>query len=275
MTTPEHAEKVLLRSEIAPEYTWNAPSVFPDQAAWQAEMEALRGEVNTFAAYQGRMQAGPAQTLEVLKARDELMKRVAVATMYARMSVEVDKTNAQSVAMAGQAESLEGQARGAIAFIGLSTACPKPPLMATGTVGEAQLSRLPALLRQTREEGLFRVLYLHHCPLPGREKWRKRLTDAPQVQGLLEEHGAELVLHGHGHRAHFTDLQTRHGNLPVIAVPSASALGLHGADIAQYNRYQVERTAAGWQLRIESRCYEAGSKRFVEASARTLQISRD
>jgi len=164
--------------------------------------------------------------------------------------------------------------RGSIAFIGLSTACPTPPLMATGTLGEQQLSRLPGLLQRAREDGLFRVVYLHHCPVPGLEKWRKRLTDAAQIQALLEEHGAELVLHGHGHRAHFSELQTRHGSLPVIAVPSASALGLHGADIAHYNRYRVERTDEGWQLHIEVRRYEAGSGRFTEGEGRTLRIER-
>ena len=164
--------------------------------------------------------------------------------------------------------------RGSIAFIGLSTACPTPPLMATGTLGVEQLSRLPGLLQRTREDDLFRVVYLHHCPVAGQEKWRKRLTDAPEIQSLLEEHGAELVLHGHGHRAHFNEMQTRYGSLPVIAVPSASALGLHGGNIAQYNRYRVERADEGWQLRIEVRRYEAGAGRFAEGECRTLRIDR-
>ena len=75
--------------------------------------------------------------------------------------------------------------RGDLAFIGLSTACPKPPLMATGTADAAQLQRLPALLRETGKRGLFRVVYLHHCPLPGVEKWRKRLTNAQDVSDIL------------------------------------------------------------------------------------------
>jgi 3',5'-cyclic AMP phosphodiesterase CpdA len=164
--------------------------------------------------------------------------------------------------------------RGNIAFIGLSTACPKPPLMATGTLGEAQLSQLPALLQRTASEGLFRVVYLHHCPIAGLEKWRKRLTDAPQVQAVLEEYGAELVLHGHGHRAHFNELHSRVGTVPVIAVPSASALGLHGADIAQYNRYEVERNDAGWELRIDARNYQPDSGEFREGEHKTLQLDR-
>lgn len=164
--------------------------------------------------------------------------------------------------------------RGDIAFIGLSTACPTPPFMATGTLGEQQLSKLPALLQHTAAQGLFRVVYLHHCPIPGQEKWRKRLTDAPAIQAVLSEYGAELVLHGHGHRRHFSEMQTRDGQLPVIAIPSASALGLHGADIAHYNLYKVEREQDGWQLRIDTRRYDAGSAKFVEASDRTLHLER-
>lgn len=164
--------------------------------------------------------------------------------------------------------------RGHIAFIGLSTACPKPPLMATGTLGEAQLRLLPALLQRTAAQGLFRIVYLHHCPLAGREKWRKRLTDAPRIQEALEQYGAELVLHGHGHRAHFNELHSRAGTVPVIAVPSASALGLHGADVAQYNRYAVQRNDSGWQLRIDTRRYQRESGEFGEGDSRTLQLER-
>ena len=164
--------------------------------------------------------------------------------------------------------------RGSIAFIGLSSACPKPPLMATGTIDNEQIQRLPALLEYAADAGLFRVVYLHHCPMAGKEKWRKRLTNASEVQGMLEEHGAELVLHGHGHRAHYNELQTRHGNMPIIAVPSASALGLHGADIAHYNHYELERNQQGWQLSIDSRRYQPAIDAFCKGTNRTLQINR-
>jgi 3',5'-cyclic AMP phosphodiesterase CpdA len=164
--------------------------------------------------------------------------------------------------------------RGEIAYIGLSTACPKPPLMATGTIDEAQLSRLPELLKSTQSKNLFRVVYLHHCPVPGQEKWRKRLTNAAELQTLLQEHGAELVLHGHGHRAHYSEMQTRQGSLPVIAVPSASALGLHGADVAHYNRYRVQRTGQGWQVHIAMRRFEPESGEFRESQEKLVELSR-
>ncbi|NQX88759.1 MAG: metallophosphoesterase [Halioglobus sp.] len=164
--------------------------------------------------------------------------------------------------------------RGDIAFIGLSTGCPKLPLMATGTLGRVQLCRLPALLDQTAQRGLFRVIYLHHSPLAGEEKWRKRLTDAKAIQTLLVDKGAELVLHGHGHRAHYRNLETRCGLLPIIAQPSASALGLYGADIAHYNRYTVCRKSNGWQLNIEERRYDRASGLCQSGAAQTLQLER-
>jgi len=165
--------------------------------------------------------------------------------------------------------------RGSIAFIGLSTACPTPPLMATGTVGREQLDRLPRLLAETREHDLFRVIYLHHSPLKNTEKWRKRLTDAAALQGLIEAHGAELILHGHGHRAHYRELETRDGTAPVLAVPSASAVGLHGAEVAHYNRFAVARMASGWAVDIESRGYDSTSGRFTALGQRSLGLIRN
>ena len=164
--------------------------------------------------------------------------------------------------------------RGKLAFIGLSTACPKPPLMATGSTDEGQLQRLSGILRDTGQRGLFRVLYLHHCPLPGVEKWRKRLTNADEVEALIAAGGAELVLHGHGHRAHRHELATADGAAPVIAVPSASAMGLHGADRASYNRYSVSPDEGGWRLEIDTRRYDTQLQRFVDGGREKLDIRR-
>jgi len=164
--------------------------------------------------------------------------------------------------------------RDTVAFIGVSTATPKPPLLATGTAGGAQLERLAALLGELGDRGLFRVVYLHHCPLSNREKWRKRLTDAAPLQALLVQHGAELVLHGHGHRRHYRQLRSRHGTIPVISVPSASALGLHGADIAEYNHYRVAAAPGGWRLDIEVRCYDRDTGKFATGENAMVQLMR-
>lgn len=165
--------------------------------------------------------------------------------------------------------------RGGVAYIGLSSACPTPPLMASGEVGPGQLEQLPAVLDRAHEAGMFRVVYIHHSPLAGEEKWRKRLRNAPAVSAILAEHGAELVLHGHGHRAREGRLESRHGEIPVIAVPSASALGLHGADVAAYNTYQVEAHERGWELNIATRRYDRDGGSFTAGGERFLVLERE
>ncbi|MFV8817813.1 metallophosphoesterase family protein [Haliea sp. E17] len=164
--------------------------------------------------------------------------------------------------------------RGELAFIGLSSAVPKPPLLATGTVGNSQLERLAAMLTDTGRRGLFRVVYLHHPLLAGSEKWRKRLTDAAALRSVIADNGAELVLHGHGHRSACGELPTRHGAAPVFAVPSGSAMGLHGADRARYNCYTVDREAGGWRLEVETHGFVPESGEFVTESGRSQHLRR-
>ncbi|MDJ0877019.1 MAG: metallophosphoesterase [Halieaceae bacterium] len=162
--------------------------------------------------------------------------------------------------------------RGELAFIGLSSAVPTPPLMASGEVSAAQLSELGALLDATR--GKFRVVYVHHSPVPGVEKWRKALRNASAVADTLATHGAELVLHGHGHRARLDHLPGADGEVPVFAVPSASARGLYGADVAAYNRYRVERQEGGWRLTVEQRRLDDAGEQFEVAGAQVLTLPR-
>ena len=89
--------------------------------------------------------------------------------------------------------------RGPLALIGLSSAVPTPPLMATGRLGQSQLEALDRLLAaQLAAEPVFRVLLIHH-PLRSGSRGRKRLTDSPQLIALLKQHGVELILHGHDH----------------------------------------------------------------------------
>jgi len=139
--------------------------------------------------------------------------------------------------------------RGQVAFIGLSSAMPTPPLMATGALGSAQLERLGPLLEETGRQGLFRVLYLHHPPLHRGEKWRKRLVDAPELEAVVAEAGAELILHGHSHRNIDREIRAGGRPVPVVGVASSSAVGYHG-ECASFGAYRVEGSAdSGWCLK--------------------------
>jgi 3',5'-cyclic AMP phosphodiesterase CpdA len=152
--------------------------------------------------------------------------------------------------------------RGPIAFIGLSSAVPTLPLKATGRIGKTQLARLQVLLNKTGEQGLFRVVYLHHPPVPGIEKWRKRLVDDSDLCKLLVDNGAELVLHGHMHRSLDNQLEIPGGHIPVFGIPSSSAIGQKPGRASQYFRYEVTRQDTQWQLKVTVRSYQRTEHAF-------------
>ena len=153
--------------------------------------------------------------------------------------------------------------RGPVAFVGLSTALPTPPLLATGRVGAAQAARLEEVLRDLARRDLFRVVLMHHPPVRVGRSERKALTDRSRVQAVLARAGAELVLHGHHHREHVAHLPGPGGDaIPVIGVASASAAPVGCAQAARWIQFTVERPAAGgWRLAVLVRGYESGGFR--------------
>jgi 3',5'-cyclic AMP phosphodiesterase CpdA len=129
--------------------------------------------------------------------------------------------------------------RGDVALIGLSSAVPTAPFMATGRLGADQLLRLDAALSQLRQEGLFRIVLLHHPPLShGRDRF-KRLIDAGALRQVLRERGAELVLYGHNHKRSLAWLDGPERKIPAVGVPSASAATTLERERAGYNLYRI------------------------------------
>jgi 3',5'-cyclic AMP phosphodiesterase CpdA len=179
-----------------------------------------------------------------------------------------------SIAMRSEDTSLfpSLRIRGIVAFIGLSTALPAPPFFATGSLGQPQLRRLQTILLETGRQGLIRIILVHHPPLPGSEKWRKRLTDSAELCSILTREGVEMVLHGHSHRSELAQLQTSAGLAPVIGVPSASAIGHRPGRRAQYNLYRLNHDGTGWNLRISVRGLAPNGDRFIAVAEREINL---
>jgi 3',5'-cyclic AMP phosphodiesterase CpdA len=130
--------------------------------------------------------------------------------------------------------------RGPLALIGLSSAVPTAPFMATGRLGAAQISALAELLDRSGRDGSFRVLLIHHPPqsLPSRRF--KRLTDGAALCAVLAKHGVELVLHGHDHERALIYVEGPKRRIPVVGVPSASEAPPGKHDPAGYNLYRID-----------------------------------
>ena len=155
--------------------------------------------------------------------------------------------------------------RGPAALIGVSTAQPCSTFLAVGCIGNNQLRRLQKILIETGQQGLFRVVLIHHPPISGVVSWRKRLTDAEAFRKTLQDCGAELILHGHSHRQSQTYLETSDGRIPVIGVPSASAAAENPRRRARYHLYHLLRRAGGWYIRVCVRSYVNKDKGFDTA----------
>ena len=135
--------------------------------------------------------------------------------------------------------------RGPLALISVSSAVPTPPLMATGWLGRAQLEQLERMLAGLSAEA-FRVLLIHH---PLRSDARaKRLTNSSELLAVLKRHGVELVLHGHDHVHSTIWVDGPKGTIPVVGVPSASAIAHGRYPDAAYNLFSIERDGAAWRV---------------------------
>jgi 3',5'-cyclic AMP phosphodiesterase CpdA len=176
--------------------------------------------------------------------------------------------------------------RSFVAFIGLSSAVPTKPFLAQGRLGAAQLGRLEHQLNRLAQEGLFRVILVHHSPIEGTTGRRKRLTDAAELRGVVRRAGAELILHGHEHRAGVgmipgPTVPGRSGPgcdraVPVLGVASATAAPRLGeADRkAQYYLIEITNSEGGWQVLVTSSRYDARAKAFLREPVRRFEMGR-
>jgi 3',5'-cyclic AMP phosphodiesterase CpdA len=154
--------------------------------------------------------------------------------------------------------------RGPLALIGVSSAVPTLPLMATGTLGSAQLEALDRQLGQLSAEDTFRVLLVHH-PLHSDSRI-KRLTDSKQLRAVLKARGVDLILHGHDHIHSTMWIEGADKQIPAIGVPSASALAHKHYPAAAYNLFTVEREGNQW------RCMQ--TVRGIDDSMQVREIRR-
>jgi oligoendopeptidase F len=104
------------RSDIPKEYTWNAESVFPIRADWEAAAKSIIADLPSVAQYKGRLAEGALVLADYMDAADKLMRLLGKVYVYASMSSAVDTADTEAMSMLGQAGGLYGQALAAISF---------------------------------------------------------------------------------------------------------------------------------------------------------------
>jgi len=148
--------------------------------------------------------------------------------------------------------------RGHVAIIGLTSAVPTGPLMATGRLGGAQLDAFAALLEETGEKDLARVVLIHHPPLSKGAPAFRGLTDAPAFERVIKMLGAEAILHGHSHKQLVRSLpsaaaKTVNRRVPVLGAPAAAAAIRDPRYRAAYHLVRLQRDGGLWRVEARAR----------------------
>ena len=159
--------------------------------------------------------------------------------------------------------------RGPLALIGLSSAVPTAPFMATGRLGGEQIARLGDLFERCAH--CFRVVLIHHPPVSKPSRRFKRLLDGADLRATLARHGAELVLHGHDHERALIYLDGPQRRIPVVGVPSASEAPPGKHDPAGYNLYRIEGEEGAWRCEVVSRGLASDGEAVIEVKRTVIE----
>jgi len=157
--------------------------------------------------------------------------------------------------------------RGPIAIIGCSTSNATLPFSASGYYGSRQARETVNLLKTTGEEGLFRVVLIHHPPIRGAASSHKRMIGIRRFAAAISTGGAELVLHGHTHLNTLYWLRNPDHQVPVVGIASASQGPGGHKPRAAYNLFTLSGEPGAWNLLCERHSLtEAGDGVELDAS---------
>jgi 3',5'-cyclic AMP phosphodiesterase CpdA len=134
---------------------------------------------------------------------------------------------------------------GPIAIVGLSSAVPTAPFVASGTLGREQRAKILQVLTFLGSQPLARVVLIHHPPHRSGSKTGRGLTDAAAFEEVLGEAGAELILHGHNHVTSINRIVGPKGLIPAVGVPSCSAVRGTLTHRAGYHVFDIDLTENG------------------------------
>ena len=110
------SEKILKRSEVPEEFTWNLKDMFESDEKWLDEMESLKQVPERIQAYQGRLGESADQLLGFFRLSDELEVRMMMFYEYANQKSDEDTANSKYQDFRGKALATVVQISGASAF---------------------------------------------------------------------------------------------------------------------------------------------------------------
>jgi oligoendopeptidase F len=157
------------RSEVPVEHTWDTASVFPTDAAWDAELASLLDALPEVANLQGHLQSAAALA-DGLERYTALVSRLRRVFLYASMFYATDTADPAAVAKRDRAAGVAAQVSAAVAFL-------EPELLQIGF----------DTLRRWQAEDRRLVTYAHYFDMLERHQAHVRSAEVEEVLGLVSE----------------------------------------------------------------------------------------
>jgi len=133
--------------------------------------------------------------------------------------------------------------RGRAAFIGLSSAVPRPPFVAGGFVGRPQLAALERILAHPAVSQRTPIILIHHPAVDVRPRpvqLRDGLIDAAAFRATVGTLPHALLLFGHLHLRRRYTVRTTSGTLDAICASGAALNHQNESVRAGFNLYVID-----------------------------------
>jgi oligoendopeptidase F len=107
----------LSRADVPVDATWNLDDLFADEAAWEAEYQAVHQASDAFAGYQGRLGTDAATLLQCLDAMESAQTRLMRVGTFANLRISQDATHPPYQAAMGRVMALRARLNSADSVI--------------------------------------------------------------------------------------------------------------------------------------------------------------
>src|SRR5260370_12375602 len=104
------------RAEVDERFTWDAQSVFPDAAAWEAAVETVLARLPDLAEFKGHLGDSPETLADWFDATERVQRLFGKATVYSTMSYSVDVGDQAAVARTDRTRTAAAQLGAAMSF---------------------------------------------------------------------------------------------------------------------------------------------------------------
>jgi oligoendopeptidase F len=139
------------RAEVPVETTWDLSDLFVDDAAWDAEVQAVDDAGQALAAYQGRLGDSAATLLQCLDAMESVQVRLMRVDTFAHLRNAQDGTNPQHQAAVARISALQARVDAGTSFVDSEILAFPPDLLQQFMVAEPGLAEFGTWLNDLLE----------------------------------------------------------------------------------------------------------------------------